>query len=102
VYLVNTGWTGGSYTSGGKRFPIAFTRALLDRVLDGSCLQASQDRLPGFDLCFPTALPGLDAAMLDPRKTWTDQAHFAKAYQELYQACVENFKQYEQEPALAD
>ncbi len=102
VYLVNTGWTGGSYTSGGKRFPIAFTRALLDRILDGSCLQASQDRLPGFDLCFPTALPGLDATLLDPRKTWTDQAHFAKAYQELYQACVENFKQYEQEPALAD
>ena len=94
VYLVNTGWTGGSYTSGGKRFSIDFTRSLLDKILDGSVLQAKMETISGFDLKFPDVVAGLRSDLLDPRKSWSSQAEYQKAYSELYEACHKNYEQY--------
>ena len=63
--LVNTGWNGT-----GKRISIKDTRAIIDAILDGSLDNAETFTLPMFDLAIPTALPGVDTHILDPRNTY--------------------------------
>ena len=49
AYLVNTGWNGS-----GKRISIKDTRAIIDRILDGSLENATLKTLPIFNLQIPT------------------------------------------------
>ncbi|MFN3576709.1 MAG: phosphoenolpyruvate carboxykinase [Tabrizicola sp.] len=74
-WLVNTGWTGGAYGTG-KRMPIRATRALLAAALDGSLGGATYRRDPNFGFEVPVEVPGIDAALLDPRRTWADPAAY--------------------------
>ncbi|HEY7380336.1 MAG TPA: phosphoenolpyruvate carboxykinase (ATP) [Gaiella sp.] len=90
VWLVNTGWTGGPFGVG-ERMPIAATRALLHAALSGALDGAAFRRDPVFGLDVPTACPGVEAALLDPRSTWSDpDAYDAKA-RELAAMFRENF-----------
>lgn len=74
-WLVNTGWTGGGYGVG-RRMSIATTRALLCAALSGR-LDAMPFRTePHFGLAAPTACPGVDPPLLDPRATWADPAAY--------------------------
>src|SRR3546814_15214307 len=78
-WLVNTGWTGGRYGEG-TRMPIKATRALLNAALDGSLNQAEFRTDPNFGFKVPVAVPGVDPAILDPRRTWAaKQAYDATA-----------------------
>lgn len=65
AYLVNTGWNGT-----GKRISIKDTRAIIDAILNGSLDNAETFTLPMFNLQIPTALPGVDTHILDPRSTY--------------------------------
>lgn len=65
AYLVNTGWNGT-----GKRISIKDTRAIIDAILNGSLDNAETFTLPMFNLQIPTALPGVDTQILDPRSTY--------------------------------
>ena len=65
AYLVNTGWNGT-----GKRISIKDTRGIIDAILDGSILTAPTKTIPYFNFEVPTALPGVDPAILDPRDTY--------------------------------
>ncbi len=65
-WLVNTGWTGGSYGTG-SRMPIKATRALLNAALDGSLNSATFRKDPNFGFEVPVSVPGVDSAILDPR-----------------------------------
>ena len=94
VYLVNTGWHGGSYVSGGKRFDLSVTRKIIDHIHSGAVLAADKAIFPMFDLQVPTALAGIDSDLLDPRKTWSDQASFTKHCGLLHSSCQKNFEQY--------
>src|SRR3990167_933775 len=94
VYLVNTGWSGGSHGAGGKRFSIPVTRAVVTAIVNGSLKNAEFETLPGFELAIPTALSGVDATLLDPRKTWLDQAAYETNARTLITQFVENFKRF--------
>ena len=63
AYLVNTGWNGT-----GKRISIKDTRGIIDAILDGSILKADTKTIPYFNFEVPTALPGVDPAILDPAR----------------------------------
>jgi len=92
-WLVNTGWTGGAYGTG-SRMPIRATRALLDAALDGS-LRDGEFRLDanfGFEV--PVSLKGVDAELLDPRRTWADPAAYDAQARKLVGMFAENFAQY--------
>jgi phosphoenolpyruvate carboxykinase (ATP) len=93
-WLVNTGWTGGLATSGGKRMPIKLTRALLAAVLDGS-LAGSEWRVdPVFGFRTPVKVAGVATAILNPRDTWKDKAAFDAQAKKLAGMFRDNFKKY--------
>ncbi len=89
-WLVNTGWTGGKYGTG-KRMPIKATRALLNAALDGSLNDAEFRKDPNFDFEVPVNVPGVDAAILDPRSTWADQNEYDRTAQKLVRLFIDNF-----------
>ena len=92
-WLVNTGWTGGAFGTG-KRMPIKATRALLNAALDGSLKGANFVTDPFFGFQVPTAVPGVDSAILNPRETWADKAAYDAQARKLVGLFIDNFAQF--------
>lgn len=96
VYLINTGWTGGSGAAGGagSRFPIPVTRAVVAAAQSGILLGAPTEHLDTLNLTFPTEIPGVDAKYVNPRASWSDQAAYdeqASKLASLFQQNIRNF-----------
>ncbi|MGZ6339537.1 MAG: phosphoenolpyruvate carboxykinase (ATP) [Candidatus Limnocylindrales bacterium] len=91
AWLVNTGWTGGPYGTG-HRISIAYTRAMVHAILDGSLEDVGFDRDPVFGLQIPRSCPGVPAEVLQPRNTWADKEACDRQEQRLAQMFVENFE----------
>jgi len=94
VYLVNTGWTGGSYGVG-KRMSIKDTRACINGILNGSINDAEFETLPIFNLQIPKTLEGVaDNKVLNPRNTWEDKDEYDATLKKLAQMFIKNFDRY--------
>lgn len=89
AYLVNTGWNGT-----GKRISIQNTRAIIDAILNGTIDDAETFTLPIFNLAVPTALPGVDTHILDPRNTYASREQWQEKAHDLAQRFVTNFDKY--------
>ncbi|MBO7325892.1 MAG: phosphoenolpyruvate carboxykinase (ATP) [Clostridia bacterium] len=89
AYLVNTGWNGT-----GKRISIKDTRGIIDAILDGSILKAETKTIPYFNLEVPTALPGVDSGILDPRDTYGDASEWDTKAKDLASRFQKNFVKY--------
>lgn len=100
VYLVNTGWTGGAYGQGGKRFSIPTTRAIVNAILNGEMKKAEFETLPGFNLAIPKMLNSIDSNLLDPRKSWSNQADYRAFAKKLIDSFIENFKRFDVSPEI--
>lgn len=94
VYLINTGWSGGAYGKGGKRFSIPTTRAVVQAAMSGALIEAPCDVLPGFHLRIPKSALGVDPHLLDPRKSWQNQQDYVEKANQLIDLFVNNFKQF--------
>lgn len=81
VYLVNTGWSGGV----GKRMDIAVTRRLVSAALTGEFRGVPMWEDTRFHLSVPYTCPGVDDALLHPRKTWQDGSAYDCAADALAQ-----------------
>lgn len=92
-WLVNTGWTGGQYGEG-RRMPIKATRALLNAALDGSLAGGEFRTDPNFGFEVPVSVPGVDAAILDPRSTWADGDAYDRTAAKLVDLFNHNFAQF--------
>ncbi|MDO5342792.1 MAG: phosphoenolpyruvate carboxykinase (ATP), partial [Bacteroidia bacterium] len=86
AYLVNTGWNGT-----GKRISIRDTRGIIDAILDGSIEKAPTKKIPYFDFEVPTALPGVDPKILDPRDTYANVEDWNKKAEDLAGRFIKNF-----------
>ena len=95
VYLVNTGWTGGSYGNGGERFSIPTTRGIIDAILSGEVNAAEKTQLPHFNVAIPKQLSKIPAELLDPSNGWSDKAAYAQTVNTLIQQFQANFKQHD-------
>ena len=97
VWLVNTGWTGGSYGVG-TRMKLEYTRAMIRAVLNGDLGLYSYDKYhihSVFGVAQPRECPGVPTSVLSPRATWNnDEAYYTTAFK-LTNAFRENFRQYE-------
>ena len=89
AYLVNTGWNGT-----GKRISIKDTRGIIDAILDGSIDKAPTKVIPYFDFTVPTALPGVDPKILDPRDTYADAAQWDEKAKDLAARFQKNFAKF--------
>ena len=74
VYLVNTGWAGGSAAAGAKRMKLSYTRAMVTAALNGSFDNVEFKHHDVFNVDYPTSCPGVPAEMLDARGMWEDKA----------------------------
>lgn len=93
-WLVNTGWTGGSYGVG-QRMPIGFTRALLEAALEGRLHQAEFRQEEAFGLEIPTAAAGVPHHLLLPKRSWQDHAAYDISANRVKSLFVENFRRFE-------
>lgn len=93
VWLINTGWTGGGYGTG-HRIELAYTRAMLAAVLNGSLQQAAFAPHPVFGLELPAECPGVPPEILDPRNTWPDKTAYDSAARQLALLFKHNFERF--------
>ena len=89
AYLVNTGWNGT-----GKRISIRDTRGIIDAILDGSIEKAPTKMIPYFNFEVPTALPGVDPNILDPRDTYADKNVWEEKAKDLSSRFIKNFEKF--------
>ena len=89
AYLVNTGWNGT-----GKRISIKDTRGIIDAILSGDVLKAETKTIPIFNFEVPTALPGVDSGILDPRDTYADASEWDTKAKDLADRFIKNFVKY--------
>ncbi len=89
AYLVNTGWNGTN-----KRISLKETRAIIDRILDGSVDRAETHTLPVFDFEIPKSLEGVTTKILDPRDTYEDASQWYTKANRLSSLFIQNFEKY--------
>jgi phosphoenolpyruvate carboxykinase (ATP) len=94
VWLVNTGWSGGSYGVG-KRISLKNTRAIIEAIHSGALVDANKQRDPVFGFDVVTQCPGVDADILQPRKSWADKTAYDAAAKKLAGLFRDSFKAYE-------
>ena len=97
VYLVNTGWCGGSAQSGAKRISIKNTRAMITSILDGSIEKSVFDIDPIFGLSIPMTVNNVETKVLNPRQSWENKNLYDDSAMELAQLFIDNFKTYGEE-----
>ena len=89
VYLINTGWTGGSFGVG-SRIKLKYTRKMVEAAQSGvidDCEFVHDER---FNLDVPTSCPGVPDDLLDARGTWADLAEYDRTAESLAQMFVDN------------
>ena len=97
VYLINTGWSGGSYGVG-KRMSLKYTRAMVTAALTGALDNVKFELDPIFNVYVPTECPNVPAEILNPKNTWADKAEYDKTAKMLAARFTENFKKYTHMP----
>jgi phosphoenolpyruvate carboxykinase (ATP) len=102
VYLVNTGWIGGSGGPGGKgsRFPIPVTRAVVHACQSGALLNAPTAHLDILNLDFPVEIPDVDARYVDPRTGWGDANVYNEQAGKLAALFQQNIKKFDVSDAI--
>ncbi len=93
VFLVNTGWTGGEYGVG-NRMKLPYTRAMVQSALEGELnhIETVKDEIFGLEI--PVHVPGVPDEVLQPNKTWENQAAYDAKAKELASKFRENFKKF--------
>jgi phosphoenolpyruvate carboxykinase (ATP) len=102
VYLINTGWAGGSGAAGGSgsRFPIPVTRAVVAAAQSGELLKGETTHLDILNLDFPTSIPGVDQKYVNPRENWGDTAAYDEQASTLATLFQENIGDFEVSEAI--
>nr|CCA24587.1 unnamed protein product [Albugo laibachii Nc14] len=93
VFLVNTGWTGGSYGTG-KRMSIKDTRACIEAILDGSIHKQKFDQDPIFGFQVPQTLGQISPNILNPKKAWSNAMEYDNTARKLASMFQRNYKNY--------
>lgn len=93
VFLVNTGWSGGSYGVG-KRMKLSYTRAMVNAAISGELNKVKSDIDPIFGVAVPTECPEVPAEVLKPVNVWQDKAEYEKTALKLAKDFNANFQKF--------
>lgn len=93
VFLINTGWVGGSYGVG-KRIPLKYTRAMINAAINGELDYVAYETDPYFNLHIPKFCPNVPQELLNPRTTWLNKEEYDRTAEKLVKMFQDNFKQY--------
>jgi phosphoenolpyruvate carboxykinase (ATP) len=72
VWLVNTGWSGGSIWRG-ARIKLPYSRAMIQAALKMNIAESAFHVDPTFGLRIPDHIEGVPDQILDPINTWSDK-----------------------------
>ncbi|KAL4179966.1 hypothetical protein AMTRI_Chr13g89850 [Amborella trichopoda] len=90
-WLVNTGWSGGSYGSG-KRVKLRYTKKIIDAIHSGSLLNANYIKTDVFGFEIPTEIEGVPSEILQPMNTWSDKNGYNETLLKLAGLFIKNFE----------
>jgi phosphoenolpyruvate carboxykinase (ATP) len=93
VWLINTGWTGGSYGVG-KRMSLKHTRAMITAALNGALDDVTYTTHEVFGLKMPATCPNVPTDVLSPKNTWSDKNKYDQKAYHLAEQFVKNFEQF--------
>ncbi len=93
VWMINTGWSGGAYGTGG-RIKLSYTRAMITAALDGELDTVEYEAHPVFGIMMPKECPGVPSEILNPRNTWANKNDYDKKAKELGEQFIKNFSKY--------
>ncbi len=83
VYLINTGWIGGSYPTG-KRIPLSMTRTMVRAAINGELKDMFYQEDTLFHLNIPSSCPGIENnSILHPESMWNDKQAFKQKAEKL-------------------
>ena len=104
VYLVNSGWTGGSGAPDGtgERFPIPVTRAIVSACQSGALLNCKTIHLDNLNLDIPREIPGVDSRYLNPRDTWEDKESYDAETKKLASLFSDNITKFDIDAAIIE
>jgi phosphoenolpyruvate carboxykinase (ATP) len=97
VYLINTGWIGGSYGTG-SRMKLSFTRTMVSAAIKGELKDAEYEEHPIFKLLMPTKIEGIPDEILNPINTWMDKDSYFRTANELADKFNRNFEKFKSVP----
>ncbi len=100
AWLVNTGWMGGPYGTG-TRIELAYTRQIINAILNNTISDCEFVTLPIFNLNIPVMVNGVDPIILDPSKTWESQTRWRVAATDLALKFISNFSKFTTNPESA-
>ncbi len=95
VWMINTGWSGGSYGEG-ERIKLRFTRAMITAALEGKLDNVEYLTHEVFGLAMPATCPDVPSEILNPRNTWKDAAKYDQKANELAEKFVANFEKFKE------
>ncbi|SFX18307.1 phosphoenolpyruvate carboxykinase (ATP) [Thermoactinomyces sp. DSM 45891] len=93
VFLVNTGWSGGSYGVG-KRMNLAYTRAMVTAAINGTLSNVDYVTEKVFGLSIPTTCPDVPSNILNPLTTWAEPKEYYETAKDLASRFHQNFTKF--------
>lgn len=97
IFLINTGWFGGSYGIG-ERISIKDTRNIINAILSGKLDKCPIRRDTNFNLDIPAAINGISSDLLTPRNLWKDKNAYDFKVKQLVEKFAENFRKFKNVP----
>lgn len=73
---------------------LSYTRAMITAALTGKLDNVSYEKLPVFELEFPTSCENVPSEILNPRETWADKVAYDEKANSLAGQFVKNFEKY--------
>jgi len=98
AWLINTGWSGGGFNTGGGRISLKYSRAIIDSIHSGylkkSMDSGERETFPVFGLQVPKVCPGVPSAILNPANAWERKEMFSSELKKLASLFKNNFENY--------
>ena len=93
VWLINTGWTGGTYGEG-SRMKLSYTRAMITAALNNELENVGFENHPIFGVAMPKSCLNVPGEILNPRNTWADKNAYDEKAKYLASLFIKNFEKY--------